>query len=178
MLGIIIGVGAVIAMVAVGTGASRKLEDQIAMMGSNLLIVQPGSQTSGGLRMGFGSQQNLTLDDAVAIEKECPAVQDVAPTLDGAVQIVSGNLNWSTRATGTTPGMLSVRDWPLSSGRSMNDDDVKSATKVALLGQTVVDNLFGGIDPIDQVIRIRKITIQGNRCYVNKRTVNGWPGPG
>ena len=157
MLGIIIGVGAVITMVAVGAGASRKLEDQIAMMGSNLLIVQPGSQTSGGIRMGGGSQQTLNLDDALAIEKECPAVQDVAPTLDGAAQIVSGNLNWSTRVTGTTPGMLSVRDWLLSSGRSVTDDDVKSATKVALLGQTVVDNLFGGIDPIDQIIRIKKI---------------------
>jgi putative ABC transport system permease protein len=127
------------------------------MMGSNLLIVQPGSQTSGGIRMGGGSQQTLTLDDAMAIEKECPAVQDVAPTLDGGAQIVSGNLNWSTRVTGTTPGMLSVRDWLLSSGRAMTDDDVKSATKVALLGQTVVDNLFGGIDPVDQVIRIKKI---------------------
>jgi putative ABC transport system permease protein len=157
MLGIIIGVAAVITMVAVGAGVSRKLEDQIAMMGSNLLIVQPGSQTSGGIRMGGGSQQTLTLDDAMAIEKECPAVQDVAPTLDGGAQIVSGNLNWSTRVTGTTPGMLSVRDWLLSSGRAMTDDDVKSATKVALLGQTVVDNLFGGIDPVDQVIRIKKI---------------------
>lgn len=157
MLGIIIGVGAVIATLAVGTGASRKIEDQIATMGSNLLIVMPGSQTAGGLRMGFGTQQNMTLDDAYAIEQECPAVQDVAPTLDGAVQIVSGNLNWATRATGTTPGMLSVRDWPLSSGRAINDDDVKSAAKVVLLGQTVVDNLFGGIDPIDQVVRIKKI---------------------
>jgi putative ABC transport system permease protein len=157
MLGIIIGVAAVITMVAVGAGVSRKLEDQIAMMGSNLLIVQPGSQTSGGLRMGGGSQQTLNLDDAFAIEKECPAVQDVAPTLEGAAQIVSGNLNWSTRVTGTTPGMISVRDWLLSSGRSMTDDDVKSATKVALLGQTVVANLFGGIDPIDQIIRIKKI---------------------
>jgi putative ABC transport system permease protein len=106
--------------------------------------------------MGFGTQQNLTLDDAEAIKKKCPSVQDVAPTLDGTVQIVSGNLNWATRATGTTPGMLSVRDWPVSSGRPMNDDDIKSAAKVVLLGQTVVDNLFGGIDPIDQIVRIRK----------------------
>jgi putative ABC transport system permease protein len=156
MLGIIIGVGAVIATLAVGTGASRKIEDQISTMGSNLLIVTPGSQTAGGLRMGFGTQQNLTLDDSEAIEKECPSVQDVAPTLDGTVQIVSGNLNWATRATGTTPGMLSVRDWPVSSGRPMNDDDIKSAAKVVLLGQTVVDNLFGGIDPVDQIVRIRK----------------------
>ncbi len=157
MLGIIIGVGAVIATLAVGTGASRKIEDQIATMGSNLLIVMPGSQTAGGIRMGFGSQQTLTLDDAYAIERECPAVQDVAPTLNSPVQIISGNLNWATTATGTTPGMLSVRDWSLSSGRAINEEDVKSAAKVVLLGQTVVDNLFGGIDPIDQVVRIRKI---------------------
>jgi putative ABC transport system permease protein len=168
MLGIIIGVAAVITMVAVGAGVSRKLEDQIAMMGSNLLIVQPGSQTSGGIRMGGGSQQTLNLDDAMAIQKECPAVQDVAPTLDGGAQIVSGNLNWSTRVTGTTAGMLSVRDWLLSSGRAMTDDDVKSATKVALLGQTVVDNLFGGIDPIDQVIRIKKIPFKVIGVMVSK----------
>jgi len=168
MLGIIIGVGAVITMVAVGAGASRKLEDQISMMGSNLLIVQPGSQTSGGLRMGGGSQQTLNLDDAFAIEKECPAVQDVAPTLEGAAQIVSGNLNWSTRVTGTTSGMLSVRDWLLSSGRAMTDDDVKSAAKVALLGQTVVDSLFGGIDPIDQIIRIKKIPFKVIGVMVSK----------
>ena len=157
MLGIIIGVGAVITMVAVGAGATRKLEDQIAMMGSNLLVVVPGSQTSGGVRMGFGTQQTLTLNDAEAIERECPAVQDIGPTLEGAVQIVSGNLNWATRATGTTPGMLNVRDWPLSSGRPMNDEDVKSSAKVVILGQTIVDSLFGGIDPIDQIVRIKKL---------------------
>jgi putative ABC transport system permease protein len=104
----------------------------------------------------------------MAIQRECPAVQDVAPTLDGGAQIVSGNLNWSTRVTGTTPGMLSVRDWLLSSGRAMTDDDVKSATKVALLGQTVVDNLFGGIDPIDQVIRIKKIPFKVIGVMVSK----------
>lgn len=157
MLGIIIGVGAVVTMVAVGAGATRKLEDQIAMMGSNLLIVAPGSQTSGGVRMGFGTQQTLTLEDAYAIERECSAVQDIGPTLEGGVQIVAGNLNWATRATGTTPGMLNVRDWPLSSGRPMNDEDIKSSAKVVILGQTIVDNLFGGIDPIDQIVRIKKL---------------------
>jgi putative ABC transport system permease protein len=129
----------------------------MSTMGSNLLIVVPGSQTSGGLRMGFGSQQTLTLDDAEAIQRECPAVQDVAPILNGAAQIVYGNLNWSTGVYGTSPGVLSVRDWPLAAGRPLTDEDVRSATKVALLGQTVVDNLFGGIDPLDQVIRIKKI---------------------
>ena len=157
MLGIIIGVGAVIAMLAVGTGASRQIEEQISTMGSNLLIVLPGSQTSGGLRTGFGSQPTLNLGDAEAILKECPAVQDVAPILNGAAPIVYGNLNWSTGVYGTTSGMLNVRDWPLAAGRPMTEEDVRSAAKVALLGQTVVDNLFGGIDPLEQVIRIKKI---------------------
>jgi putative ABC transport system permease protein len=157
MLGIIIGVGAVIAMLAVGTGASEQIAEQISSMGSNLLIISPGSQTSGGVRMGFGSQPTLTLNDSEAIQKECPAVQDVAPILNGVAQIVYGNLNWSTGVNGTSPGMLNVRDWPLATGRPLTDDDVRSATKVALLGQTVVENLFGGIDPIDQIIRIKKI---------------------
>lgn len=157
MLGIIIGVGAVIAMLAVGTGASRQLAEQIASMGSNLLIVVPGSQTSGGLRFGFGSQPTLTLGDAEAIQRECPAVQDVAPIHNGVAQVVYGNLNWATGIYGTTGGMIAVRDWAIVNGRPITDEDVRSATKVALLGQTVVDNLFGGIDPIDQVIRIKKI---------------------
>jgi putative ABC transport system permease protein len=157
MLGIIIGVGAVIAMLAVGTGASKQISEQMASMGSNLLIVIPGSQTSGGLRMGFGSQPTLTLADSEAIIKECPAVQEVAPIQNGVAQVVYGNMNWSTGVYGTTRGITDVRDWPIASGRELSDEDVRSATKVAVLGQTVVDNLFGGIDPIDQVVRIKKI---------------------
>ncbi len=157
MLGIIIGVGAVIAMLAVGTGASRQIASQISSMGTNLLIVMPGSSTSGGVRMGSGSQPTLTMGDAEAILKDCPAVEEVAPVLNGAAQIVYGNLNWSTGVSGTSPGMLVVRDWPLAEGRGFTDEDVRSATKVALLGRTVVDSLFGGIDPLEQVIRIKKI---------------------
>lgn len=157
MLGIVIGVGAVIAMLAVGTGASRQIATQIASMGSNLLIVMPGSSTSGGVRMGSGSQPTLTMDDAEAILKDCPSVAEVAPVLNGTAQIVYGNLNWSTGVTGTSPGMLVVRDWPLAEGRSFSDEDVRSATKTALVGKTVVDNLFGGIDPLDEIIRIKKI---------------------
>jgi len=157
MLGIIIGVGAVIAMLAVGTGASERISQQIASIGSNLIIILPGSTTSGGLRMGMGSQPTLTKDDADAIQKECSAVQDVAPVLNGAAQIVYGNQNWSTGVYGTTPSMLNIRDWPLASGRSFTEQDVRSATKVCLLGQTVVENLFGSIDPIGQVVRIKKV---------------------
>lgn len=157
MLGIIIGVGAVIAMLAVGTGASRKISEQISSMGSNLLIILPGSTTSGGVRMGAGTQPTLSMGDAEAIMKECPSVAVVAPVHNGVAQIVYGHQNWSTGVVGTTPGMLEVRDWPLSSGRPFTDQDVKSATKVCLLGQTVVDNLFGDQDPVGQVVRIKKI---------------------
>jgi len=157
MLGVIIGVGAVIAMLAVGTGANQKIQQQIASMGSNMLIILPGSSTSGGIRMGSGTQPTLSLADAEAIEKECPSVANVAPVLNGAAQIIFGNLNWSTGVYGTTSSMLIIRDWNLSSGRAFTDEEIRSASKVCLVGTTVVDNLFGGNDPMNQVIRIKRI---------------------
>jgi putative ABC transport system permease protein len=157
MLGIIIGVGAVIAMLAVGTGASREIAAQISSMGSNLLMILPGATTAGGVRMGAGTQPTLTLGDAEAIQKESPAVEDVAPVLNGVAQVVYGHQNWSTGVIGTTPNMLNVRDWPLSAGRPFTDQDVKSATKVCLAGQTVVDNLFGDENPVGQIIRIKSV---------------------
>jgi putative ABC transport system permease protein len=157
MLGIIIGVSAVIAMVAVGSGAKRRIADQIASMGSNLLIVLSGSSTSGGLRFGSGTVPTLTADDAKAILNEIPSVKYVAPTLYGGAQVVFGNQNWSTIINGTMPEALEIREWALSSGRSFTQQDIDGATKVCLLGQTVVDNLFGGIDPVGQVIRIKNL---------------------
>jgi len=157
MLGIIIGVGAVITMLAVGTGASKKISDQISSMGSNLIMILPGATTAGGVRMGAGTQPTLTLGDADAIKRECPAVQDVAPVLNGVAQIVYGHQNWSTGVVGTSPSMLIVRDWSLTAGRSFTEQDVKSATKVCLLGQSVVDNLFGDMDPTGQFIRIKNV---------------------
>jgi len=157
MLGIIIGVGAVIAMVAVGAGASKQIAEQISSMGSNLLIILPGATTSGGVRMGAGTQPTLTMGDAEAILRECPAVEAVAPTHSGTAQIVSSHMNWSTGVMGTTPSMLNIREWQLTAGRSFTGQDVKSATKVALLGQTVVDNLFGDQDPVGQSIRIKNL---------------------
>jgi putative ABC transport system permease protein len=157
MLGIIIGVGAVITMLAVGTGVSRKISAQISSIGSNLIMVVPGSSTQGGVRMGGGSQSTLTMGDADAIMRECSAVATVAPIHRGAAQIIYGNQNWSTGIEGTTPGILDVKDCGLTAGRNMTDQDVRSAMKVCLLGQTVVDNLFGSIDPIGQIIRIKKI---------------------
>ena len=157
MLGIIIGVGAVITMLAVGTGARQRIGEQIASIGSNLIMVVPGSTTAGGVRMGAGTQSTMTLGDAEAIQKECPSVLYVAPVLSGVAQVVYGNQNWSTGITGTTMNMLYVRDWPLSAGRLFTEEEVRSAAKVCLLGQTVVDNLFGGINPVGQIIRIKKI---------------------
>ena len=157
MLGIIIGIAAVIAMVAIGSGASKMISDQIASVGSNLLLVIPGSTTSGGLRSGAGGTPTLTYDDAKAIKAECPSVENVAPTVRGSAQIVYGNQNWSTIVMGASADMLSVRDWPLVNGRNITPSDVEGATKVCLIGQTVAENLFGDTDPIGKIIRVKKI---------------------
>ena len=157
MLGIIIGIAAVIAMVAIGAGASKMISDQISSIGSNLLLVIPGSTTSGGMRSGGGSSQTLTYDDAKAIKAECPSVANVAPTVRGSGPVVYGNQNWSTVINGVTPEMLAVRDWPLDSGRNISQSDVDGATKNCLIGQTVADNLFGSTDPVGRIIRVKKI---------------------
>lgn len=157
MLGIIIGVGAVIAMIAVGSGAKRRIAEQIASMGSNLIMVMSGSSTSGGMRFGAGTVPTLTADDGKAIQTEIPEVKYTAPSLNGVAQVVYGNQNWSTIIIGTTPEVLEIREWPLASGRPFTQQDVDGATKVCLLGKTVSENLFGGIDPVSQIIRIKKV---------------------
>jgi putative ABC transport system permease protein len=157
MLGIIIGVGAVIATVAVGSGATERIEEQIQSIGSNVIIVLPGSITSSGIRLGSGNAVTLTLDDARAIAQECPDVQAVAPASRGGAQIVYGNNNWATSIQGTTPDYLLIRDLRVQSGAAFTQQDVDSAAKVALLGQTVVNNLFNGEDPVGQVIRIKGV---------------------
>ena len=157
MLGIIIGVSAVIAMIAVGSGAKARIAEQIASMGSNLMIVLSGSSTSGGIRMGSGTVPTLTVDDAKAILAEVPSVKYVSPALPGVAQLVYGNQNWSTSVTGSTPEMLDIREWPVASGRCFTQQDVDGATKVCVLGATIVENLFGGIDPVGQIIRIKKV---------------------
>jgi len=156
MLGIIIGVGAVIAMIAIGSGAKARIQEQIASMGSNLLIVLSGSATSGGIRWGSGSVPTLTVDDAKAIAAECSAVKYTAPVLQGVAQIVYGNQNWATITFASTPEILLIRDWPVVKGRSIIQPDVDGAAKVCLLGQTVADNLFGDNDPVGQVVRVKQ----------------------
>jgi len=160
ILGVIIGVGAVIAMIAVGRGASLQIESHISSMGSNILIIVPGTTTSGGVRMGAGTQQSLSLDDAIAIEKECSAVSHVSPELSGVAQVVYGNRNWSTGVIGTTEGMMDVHNWSVSSGRFLTDQDVRSSTKVAVIGETVAYELFGNANPVGEIIRIKKVPFQ------------------
>jgi putative ABC transport system permease protein len=157
MLGIIIGIAAVIAMMAVGAGASYVISRQIASIGSNIILVIPGSTTSGGLRAGFGSSQSLTTDDVRAIIAECPSVETAAPTVRSSGPVVYGNMNWSTILMGTTPELLDIREWGVSAGRSMNQQDVDGAAKVCLLGATVAENLFGGDDPLGKIVRIKKV---------------------
>jgi putative ABC transport system permease protein len=157
MLGIIIGVGAVITMVAVGAGAQARVAEQIQSLGSNLIIVLSGAITSGGVRLGTGTQFTITEDDAWAIMREVPGVQAAAPHMRGTGQVVYGNLNWSTIVQGVTPEFFEAREWGVVAGKSFTQEDQDGATKVALLGQTVVRNLFPDSDPVGQVIRIRKV---------------------
>jgi putative ABC transport system permease protein len=157
MLGIIIGVGAVIAMVAVGSGATARIQDQIASIGSNVIIVQGGSQNIGGVRQGWGYNQSLTEDDARAVKDECRSCAAAAPMVQNQAQIIYGNNNWFTRIMGTTPDMLIIRDIAVQSGQPFTQADVDSSAKVCLLGKTVADNLFQGSDPVGQIIRIKKV---------------------
>jgi putative ABC transport system permease protein len=157
MLGIIIGVGAVIAMMAVGTGAQVSIQQQIASLGTNVLLIFPGSLNQGGVRTGTGSVTTLNADDLAAIQTQCPSVGMVSPVIMTSGQLVFGEQNWGTRVTGSNPDYFEIRSWPLSSGVPFTDADVRSATKVCVLGQTIVDNLFKGSNAIGAVIRIKKM---------------------
>ena len=173
MLGIIIGVGAVIAMVAIGTGAQARVAEQLQALGANMIFVFPGATTSGGLRHGAGSSITLTEDDAWAIPRDVQGVQVAAPSVRGTGQLVWGNLNWSTIIQGVTPEYFEARDWPASSGRVLVQEDVDAAAKVAILGQTVAESLFGDTDPIGQVIRVKRLlcTVVG---VLERKGQNTW----
>ncbi len=157
MLGIIIGIAAVIAMMAVGSGASYVISQQIASIGSNIILVIPGSTTSGGLRTGSGGAQTLSSDDARSIGTDCPSVAYAAGTVRASGQIISGNMNWSSVIMGGTPELFEIREWPVVSGRAISQQDEDGAIKVCLLGQTVAENLFGSADPVGSIVRIKKI---------------------
>jgi putative ABC transport system permease protein len=157
MLGIIIGVGAVIAMVAIGEGAKATIRAQIATLGTNVLIISPGTANQGGVRTGAGGVRTLMDTDAKAMMEEVPAVAFASPSLRRNDQVVAGNSNWATGVQGVSPEFQQIRDWAVVDGRFINDADVDNASKVAVIGQTVADNLFGNEDPLDAVIRIRNI---------------------
>jgi len=159
MLGIIIGVAAVITMIAVGAGAQQRVEEQIKGLGSNIMLVLPGAVSQGGVRLGAQTGQTLTEEDARAIALDVPEVQAVAPSLRTGVQVVAGNSNWSTSVFGTWSEYLEVRDWPLAEGRVFEAGEVAGSGKVAIIGQTVAEQLFPGTDPIDQVIRVKKVPL-------------------
>ncbi|HTQ79934.1 MAG TPA: ABC transporter permease, partial [Thermoanaerobaculia bacterium] len=160
-LGIIIGVSAVIAMVAIGEGAKARVEESFSSMGSNLLVVLPGSTSLGGQRGGFGSLPTLTWDDLKAIQTEAAAVRYAAPQLRSNAQLLSEDQNWNTSVYGTTTEYFSIRNWPVALGEAMSDSDVESGAKVVFLGQTVLTKLFGAnTNPVGQLVRIKNIPFE------------------
>jgi putative ABC transport system permease protein len=156
-LGIIIGVGAVITMLAVGEGAKRQVAEQLKSLGSNLMAIFPGTVTASGVRLGSGGRNTLTENDAQAIQEEVPLVLAAAPGLRGTGQLVYGNLNWSSYIYGIGPDYLTAREWRIARGRGFDESEMRSGDKVALVGQTVADMLFGGTDPTGQTIRVKNV---------------------
>ena len=170
MLGIIIGVGAVIAMVSVGQGAQQQAQQQIAAMGSNMLFVQSGTVNRGGMRMGWGATKTLVYDDLLAILRECPSVKAAAPGSQASAQVVFGNDNWATNINGTEPQYFDIRSWPMAEGSSFSQDDVSMAANVAVIGETVRKNLFGATDPIGETVRINNLPFKVVGLLIPKGT--------
>ena len=156
-LGIIIGVSAVIIMLAVGSGASKRIAKDMESMGSNLLMIRSASATSGGVRMGFGTKPSLTLKDAEAIENNCRGILAIAPYSSENKQLTYGNQNWSSTVGGTTPSYLFIRNYEVASGRNLSPEDVKNSSKVAVIGNTVATELFGDVDPINKTMRVGNV---------------------
>ena len=150
-LGIIIGVAAVIVMLAIGNGAQKSIQNEMKSMGANIMMIRSGVATSGGVRGGFGSQPTMKLGDGDAIQEKINKIKLSAPILNETNQIIYSNTNWSTNITGTDNRYFEIKEWNLDYGRLFVDTDVKNASKVAVLGQTVVKELFGDVDPINAV---------------------------
>lgn len=158
MLGIIIGVAAVIAMVAIGQGSKKSIQDQLSSMGSNMITIRPNSNVSAGARLDFSSVQTLTLADVTALKKQGQYINAVSPSVTSRGQVINGAYNWPTSMQGVNIDYLTIRNWPLKAGVVFTQSDLNSAAKVCLVGQTVVDNLFpGGEDPLGKTIRFNKI---------------------
>ena len=159
MLGIIIGVGSVIAMLGIGQGASAQIQSQIAQLGNNMLFVWSGSMNSGGMRGGQGSNNTLTPEDALAIEAECPSVKATSPGVRANGQLVFGNQNWSASSgiQGVNEKFPEIRAWPMGTGEFFSEGDVRNGARVCVIGKTIADNLFAGSDPVGQTMRIRNL---------------------
>jgi putative ABC transport system permease protein len=157
MLGIIIGVGAVICTVAIGVGASNQVQEQIRNLGDNIVFISSGSANRGGVRMGAEATKTLTLADAKAIEQQCPLISRVSPGVGARGQVVYGNQNWFTSIRGVTPEYLEIRRWALVSGSIFSQRDVDAAANVCVLGRTVVGNLFENEDPMGKTVRVLNI---------------------
>jgi len=160
MLGIIIGVAAVIAMVAIGNGATTQVENQIAALGQNVVLVFSGSVTQGGVRAGWGNAGTLKIEDAEAILREIPDAVEVSPEVRTNAQVGAENQNWYTNVQGESPGYFDIRNWQFAEGTSFSDQDVRGATKVAVIGATVVKQLFGADDPLGQILRVKGVPFQ------------------
>jgi putative ABC transport system permease protein len=173
MLGIIIGVAAVITMVSLGQGAQRQVQEEIAAMGTNTLWIRAGSRRSWGIRSGSGTMNTLNAADFEAIAQEVPTVQAVSPSASTMAQVVFGNQNWNTRIEGYNEQYPLLRNWPLTQGSFFEDSHVKTASRVAVLGQTVVDELFGGGDPVGQTIRVKNLPFQV-LGVLKKKGANNW----
>ena len=158
MLGIIIGVAAVIAMVAIGQGSKKSIQDQLSSMGSNMITIRPNSNVSAGARLDFSSVQTLTIDDVNALKTQAKYINAVSPAVTTRSQAINGSLNWPTSMEGVSPDFLQIRNWPLSKGVAFDDQDLTTANKVCLIGQTVVQNIFpSSEDPLGKIIRFDKI---------------------
>jgi putative ABC transport system permease protein len=173
MLGIIIGVAAVITMVSLGQGAQRQVQEEIAAMGTNTLWIRAGSRRSWGIRSGSGTMNTLNAADFEAIAQEVPTVQAVSPSASTMAQVVFGNQNWNTRIEGYNEQYPLLRNWPLTQGSFFEESHVKTASRVAVLGQTVVDELFGGGDPVGQTIRVKNLPFQV-LGVLKKKGANNW----
>ena len=177
-LGIVIGVGAVIAMVALGDGAKARVQQAFDTMGTNMLVIMPGSSSSGGAQGGFGSLPTLTWDDLAAIQTQASAVRYASPYLRTSTSLISEDTNWTTQVGGVSPDYFLIRTWRAARGSLFTNSDVDSSTKVIVLGQTVADKLFGaGIDPVGQQVRVRNVPFQVVGVLSAEGAVAGGPGP-
>ncbi len=173
-LGIIIGVAAVIILLSIGNGTQKSIENEMRSMGTNLIMIRSGSSTSGGARMGRGSQPTLKNGDADAIQEKVAAIRLAVPVINDSGQLIYGNTNWSTSIVGTDNRYFDIKEWELAYGRFFSENDIRTANKVLILGQTVATELFGDIDPLGKTIRVKGIPF----VVIGTLTARGQSGPG